>query len=177
MTKPNVYISKLEKVKACAATGFRIKQYMYNIVRSCYKAGEEFPYRYLLEHYCIPGTEAYLKDHCYYLLKEDGFILSERTITEKESFLRKLAERTGGTVGFTQDNDPVLVLDGYVLNAASLEGRKIKNAPTDRFITPYELYPRIIDIKGNRVLVEVKKEVCDWKDMDEYKKEKRDDKI
>lgn len=167
MTKPNVYISKLEKVKAYAATGFRIKQYMYNIVRSCHKVGEEFPYRDLLEQYFIPGTEDYLEDHCYYLLTEDGFVRSGRTVTEKEHFLRELAERIGGTVGFTQDNDPVLVLDGYVLSASGLDGRKIKKEPTDNFIVPYKLYPRTIDIRGDHVLVEVKEGICEWKKIED----------
>lgn len=165
MAKPEIYVGKIEKARTCAITGFRIKRYMYNIVRSCYKHGETFPYRDLLEKYCIPGRENYLQDHCYYLLKEEGFVQSERTITEKEQFLKELAERTGGTVRFTQDNDPVLVLDGHVLSASSLEGKKIKKEPTDNYVVPCKLYPRIIDIRDEYVLVEVKEGICEWKKM------------
>ena len=37
MAKPEIYVGKIEKARTCEIKGFRIKQYMYNIVRSCYK--------------------------------------------------------------------------------------------------------------------------------------------
>lgn len=111
MTKLGVYLEKIEKTRTYAATGFRIKQSMYNAVRSCYKERIEFPYRFLLERYCIPGTKTYLTDKDYYLLKENEFVASKRTVSDKELFLHQLAAQTGGTVGFTLDKDPVLVVD------------------------------------------------------------------
>lgn len=168
MTKSKVYLEKIEKTRTLAATGFRIKKEMYNALRSCYKEGIEFPFRFLLEHYCIPGMKTYLTDKDYYLLKGEEFVVSERTVSEKELFLRHLAAHMGGKVGFTPDKDPVLVVDGYVLSASKLDGKNIADEPKEDYTLPYKMYPRIINIVENQVLIEQEDGVCEWMGVNEY---------
>lgn len=165
MAKSDIYIKKIEKSRTVAVTGFRFKQALYNAVICCHREQRVFPYGWLIERYAIPTSEEYLTDGEYYLLTDDGLVLSERPVSDREAFLRTIADKVGGHVVFTSDRQPVLTVDGWVLNAVSAEGRSFDNAFVEDFSVPYELYPRIINIAADRVLVEIESGVCEWKSL------------
>lgn len=165
MAKLDIYFKKIEKSRTVAVTGFRFKQALYNAVICCHKEKRVFPYGWLIEQYAVPAAKDYLTDEAYYLLTDDGVVLSERPVSDKEAFLRTLADKVGGEVVFTSDRQPVLRVNGWILNAASAEGRSFENAFVEDFSVPYDLYPRIINIVGDKALVETDKGICVWKSL------------
>lgn len=162
MAKSITYLNKIERCRETSATGFRIKQAMYNALRACHAEGIEFPHQAALEKHCIPGKDGYLEDKRYYLLTEHGFAESERTMSEREIAFRTLAEKTGGKVVFTPEREPVLMVNGWLLRGGPVhEDSKFTEEYEEDFSVPYALYPRVINIlEDGSWLIEESPGVC-----------------
>lgn len=168
MAKSEIYINKIEKFKEKSGTGFRLKQAVYNALLSCDIEKTDFPYKKLLEKYCIPGKEDYLQDEQYYLLTDDGenAIKSKRMWSEKERWLRNIADDLDGEIVFSKDSEPMVLVNGMLLRAQEAKEDSYNTEYSENFELPYEQYPRIINIKydenGRHVLLETEKEKCIW---------------
>ena len=162
MANFKIYINKIESYKTDSVTGFRLKQTMYNALRTCYQSGVVFPYRYLLEKYCIPSSKDYISDADYYMIADNEIIRTKRTKSATEHFLTDLAKTTGGKVVFSKDKEPMLLINGMLLRASAANSKYFTEEYVENFDTPYDLYPRVINIVGDNFLVETKKGVCEW---------------
>ena len=172
MAKAITYLTKIEGYRTTAATGFRIKQAMYNALLACHKEEIKFLYHQLLWQYCIPGQDDYLADEGYYMLTDEGFVVSERTVSEREAAFKVIAERMGGELAFTPEREPVILVDGWVLRGGKMsESVQYTTEPTEDFSLPYPLYPRVIDINGDWQLIEESAHTMVWKPINKENKE------
>lgn len=167
MAKSEVYINKIESCRERSITGFRLKQIFYNAIISCNREGSKFKYLNMLEKYCIPTSEHYIDDKKYYRIIGDEIVQSIRTKKETEILMEKLAAHVSGRVVYSRDGDPMLLLDNFVLRAFALkEDTFFTDEYEENFDTPYDLFPRIINIKDGKVLIEVEKGKCIWKSLE-----------
>lgn len=163
MAKCERYLLKLDSCKTCSMTGMRLKMAMYNAVRACYAENVPFPYQCLLERYCIPGKEDYLDDRKYYKIFGNKIVESERSVSETEQFLGKLAAETGGRLVYGKCREPMAILDGMVITASQIKKDTFfTDDYVEDFSVPFDLYPRVINVVNGMALIEIREGVTEW---------------